>query len=319
MEAGQLIRKGILFARTRCVLATIYCMLVALALGGCGEGENSVVARDSVFDEAAVQQRADALYLTIGGSGEQREAVHFLTFKELNSDFVRCMADSGQPVIAEFVTLWSGWTPNPTSARWMGKLGVLPSRLTAANADAAYLEQPLSGTEAERVHAAEYQEAMTRCSDEGDGQVVDLGELPGRPEGADELMAEFARMVENADDSLGPINPYYECMSASGVEVEPHDGLEGVQALYDQLASLRPLPPRPGHDASQSWNKYLQSEAQAVEADATCRADMNARGLAELAGDLEAFEADHREELRLLAEEWDATLARATALGIPAD
>lgn len=290
--------------------------IAALGLVACGTAKPEAQTVSSP-DLAAVESKAQSIFVAIGGTGQQREAVHYLEDQQLNAAFLACMKTNGQPVKKEFLTLWQGWTPNPTSLRWMGILGVRPSQLALANAEAAHAEDPLEGPAAARVESAEYQEALASCDAAGDGQVVDLGNLPGKPEGSDELMTDFLKLLEETDANLGEIDPYYKCMSDAGVSITPTSDLEGVSALYEQLLNQQPQPPLPGEAASAAWTEYLRTEQAAVTADASCRASKNEEGLALLSPQLDAFAQDHSAELETLVDAWDSTLARAQAEGMP--
>ncbi|MFT3872306.1 MAG: hypothetical protein QM714_06605 [Nocardioides sp.] len=64
------------------------------------------------------------------------------------------------------------------------------------------------------------------------------------------------------------------------------------------------------------WQEYLQFEGSAINADADCRAQKYAQGLALLAPLLDEFEQNHQSELTNAENGWTELLAAANRQGI---
>ncbi|MFT3872308.1 MAG: hypothetical protein QM714_06615 [Nocardioides sp.] len=193
------------------------------------------------------------IYTAIGGTAAQREALHFLEEKELNAGYLDCMASNGEPMQLKFVTLWSGFSPNPSAGRWMGRLDVRPSVMALANSEAAHLEHEPPPPPDSREATEEFQNTMRSCLQKNQEVVVD-DEALGKP-ATGELNAEFHMLIEDVDQSLGPIDPYNECMKQAGFDVTSRDDgdLEGWNALYDLLSSRQPRAPERSAGGAVTW------------------------------------------------------------------
>ncbi len=199
-------------------------------------------------------------------------------------------------------------TQGPTE-QWIGPLNLKQSDWALANsvnlnAEAATGEGP------RWVNTPEYKAALAVCETEmGDPTEFDP------PQQVEALSAGLRELVSKADQELGPIERYNDCMKQVGHPVaEFGDGATGL-SLY--LRSLLPLPPLKGAPASEAWNNYLALEADALSADVDCRKEHHDRGIASLAEDLDAFERDNAQALSEVATYWSDLLEKATAAGYP--
>lgn len=295
-------------------------LLPAFILGACGtstdEPRSGPGADDAEFAATATetQARADALLEAIAGDELEREAAHFLEFKQLNRTFDECMATEGFKVPSGFLPIWTGYRANGTSGAWMGALGRAPS--IAALATAESIRAGEGGDEfGAAVEKDAYQRAVGRCS--VDEPVVDLGARPGVPEGADDLGVRFTALIEQVDAQLGSLDPYRECMSKAGFGL-PADGAQGWQGLHLYLTGQMPLPPVPGEEASRAWSSYLELEAAALDSDERCRSTKYQEGLALLEPLLDEFVSVYAEEIARIEAGWERSVLAARTSGFGA-
>jgi hypothetical protein len=273
---------------------------------------------------AEIQARADAIEEAISGDALEREAAHYLLFEQYNRPFHECMAAKGIKVPSGFLPGWTGYRATGTSGAWMGPLGRKESTAALATEKSRRAGEVWefggfgSGSD---VFTDEYQTAASACEKTTDGEVVDLGNLPGVPEGYYELGPEFHKLVWAVDEKLGSIQPYVDCMREAGFEVPYEiDGAQGWQALHLWLRGQMPLPPLPREEPKPEWFAYLELEAQALDADAACRSAKYQEGLALLAPMLDEFEAAHAEEIALVDAGWQKTVQQAREKGFdPSD
>lgn len=290
-------------------------VLAVLSLGGCGT--QTGVTTDSAdpsgtkASPAQTQAHADALFEAIAGDAVEREAVHFLEFEQLNRSFNECMAGKGFQVPSGYLPIWTGYQANGTSGEWMGALGRKPSTMALATAESTRAEY--EAVDPESVVATDgYQEAVAGCST--DEPVVDLGNRPGVPDGAEDLRVAFRDLVESVDAKLGPIDSYRKCMNEAGFDL-PAGGAQGWQGLYNYLTGKMPLAPLPGEKPDALWSQYLELESAALSADATCRTEKYQEGLALLAPLLDKFESAHADEIARVDASWQSTVREASEVG----
>ena len=312
-RAAALIRTSEHSQVTRRSRALVVLALLPLGLGlfACGTAPTAEPASDAgPVATSAVEVRANEIFASISGDAVEREASHYLTWKDLNAGYADCMRAAGHSVDLTFLPLWTGWEPDATSASWMGALNRPPS--VHARAIAASSRAELGDG---RVYSNAFNAASAKCND-GDTETVDLGNIPGQPEGAAELTDEFKQLVHEVDSRLGPIDVYTECMDAEGIDYAKDSGGEqGRQGLYRSLTAEMPYPPLPGTEEPPAWSDYLQRERQALAADNRCRRDRYEQGLRELAPLLDDFEAANRAAISATDRAWDATVAEATEAG----
>ncbi len=295
-------------------VAAASAVTMTLVLTGCGEVGQKDSGTPTVKDYSVVEQHANEVFLLLTGNATQREATHYLQFRDANDGFEKCMAASGFPVQLEFLPIWTGYEPNATSGAWMGELGRRPSVMALQNAKSAQAEvEPLDPGSVEA--SPEYQREMQRCRGE-DEAVIDFGNERGVPEGSTELTGEFKEMIFSIDAKLGSIDPYTECMRQAGIDLAAGpDGDSGWQGLYNFLIGSMPLPPSEGDQGASDWQQYLELESQAIEADTKCRELKYHAGLELLEPELADFVAAHQTELDRFAEEWPQAVATARGLG----
>jgi hypothetical protein len=249
----------------------------------------------------AVEARADAVYLRIWGTAEQKEAAEYLVFEKLNQPTVDCMDDAGFTFEARFRPLWTGWEPDSTeSGGWMGALD-------RAQSDTAIpTDEPATPAE----HTADYESTLNRCVNSQDTPSVDSDP----PAGVNELSAEFHTLLDQVNEELGPIAPYQKCMTERGVDLQA-TGETGPTALSMYLQGVMPSSALDRAEPSTEWRTYLDLEGSALEADRACREANYLRGLQLLDQPLADFEAAHAADLRRTATAWQDRYTQATATG----
>lgn len=285
---------------------------LSLLAGGCGTQTAVDATPEAVDDTRAIETLADTTLAQIAGTATQREAEHYVVFKELNSAYETCMNDQGIDFTAEYHTLFAGYRPNGTSGVWMGALNRKPSETALANA-AAYRDDMRGQLPADERSAA-FVAAQAKCdattSDSADQQVV-LGE----PGGVD-LEAEFTTMLTGVEEKLGDIAPYTTCMQKAGIDyTTKSDGEQGWAGLYLYLTAQMPTPPLSAEASDTTWQAYLDLERRALAADATCRAAKYAEGLALLAPRIVTFRERYASQLQASQASWTSKLKNAQALG----
>jgi hypothetical protein len=120
-------------------------------------------------------------------------------------------------------------------------------------------------------------------------------------------------VLNPVDDELGSLEPYTECMGEAGVDLEGLDA-EGYTGLLMHLSSM-PDPPQPGEEPSAKWSRFLQYEAEALDADEACRADKYREGLALLEPRLREFRRENADQLLASEHAWEDLLQQAQAQG----
>lgn len=272
---------------------------------GCS-GNPAVPAAPS--DTAAVEAEANRVFVQIYGNAEQREAGNYLEWLALNKSYWACMAEHGVEPVRHFSQIWTGWTPNATSGEWMGALQLKPSIHALGIAASA-------GEEFEKSEqSVDYQKVSDGC--QADDSSMTVGGGPGTPEGAAELVGDFKTLIRSVDSRLGSIDEYTQCMSEAGVDYPAKaDGDRGWQGLYMFLTASMPKPPLSGQEPSEAWQKYLELETKALDADEQCRGAKYEQGLVLLAPELDAFVGEHRGELDTVAAGWGTIVEKARAEG----
>ncbi|MGC3992666.1 MAG: hypothetical protein QM779_00800 [Propionicimonas sp.] len=278
----------------------------ALVLVGCSALSSGVPGAPS--DPLEVETAANRVFVQIYGDAQQREAGNYLSWIALNEDYWSCMEQRGVEPVKHFSPLWTSWTPNATSGTWMGAVQVKPSLHALGIAASSRDESEPSET------SAEYAKVSDAC--QVNDQDMTVGGGPGTPEGAAQLLAEFKELITSVDAQLGPIQDYRTCMAEAGINYsEKSDGDEGWQGLYMFLTASMPKAPIENEKPSPAWNRYLDLETTALNADERCRADKYQQGLALLGPELSQFAAGHDSQLRTLAADWTKIVQDAREKG----
>ncbi len=297
------------YRRTHNGLAVIS---VALLVSGCGTeaaGDGDPGPASLSSEAAEVERVASETEAQLYGNAEQREAKHWLTFRELNRAYEECIQSQGVAWVAEFATLYAGFVPDGTAGTWMGALNRKPSDNSLTNAEAAYFDAPGQLTPLEQT--PEFEAAAAACDSVGNQnlnyEVYDPGEG---------LAGDFIVMLDGVEAQLGRIAPYTACMSDAGIEFSAAaEGEEGYQGLYLYLTGEMPRPPLPGGQPDQAWLDYLELEERALAADAECRGAQYEQGLLLLGPKLEEYVDRYAAELRTSRDSWEAYLTQAEVAG----
>lgn len=269
----------------------------------------SPAAVGSSDDFSAIEARANDLFTKLSGTGQQREAAHYLAVIDLNADFVECMSRAGYDVDVPFEPIWAGWEPNATAGAWMGQLNEPLSPMALATATS-------SRSEFEGAQGPEYNAAAASCDEDADP--VDPSQLSHEPKGWLDLSSQYLGIVNEVDGKLGPISEYTTCMTAAGIDYRKNSGgAAGWMGLYISLQSTMPPAPAPGEEPTDEWNDYLRREADAMRADADCRRERYHQGLALLAPELDRFETEFGAEIEAMHEQWESVLEEARSLQLP--
>ena len=257
-----------------------------------------------------VEGQADWTYQQIWGDAEQKDAGQFLANAAIQGPIKRCMSERGLTYPAKFTPLWLGYETNGTAGAWMGHLQEAPSTTERLLTEARKLERnPEPNPD---LNKPGYRDAQAECEKlSGDPDKV------VKPPGTQELSGEYSAKVLNpVEDELGSLEPYTKCMGEAGVDLDGLDA-EGYSALYMHLSSSMPGPPLPGEEPSEKWSRFLEYEAEALDADEACRAEKYREGLAILEPRLREFRAENSERLLASERAWVELLQRARAQGYP--
>lgn len=288
--------------------------LALVGLTGCGTAVGISSAEGQV-DTAQVERQAAALYDRITGTGPQREAGHYLQYQGANDAFWACLREHDQQPSSRFVPIWTGYVSSPLYGLWLAPLGQAPSNVALARRTVATADAEAEAAAASDMDSAAYRKAARTCV--AITPTVDPADLPGKPDGAEELTGTYTELIAGIDARLGPIEDYRQCLAAAGVELA--DGEEqGHPALEATLTRLMPTPPAPGEEPSAEWQDYLDLEAEALAADSSCRREQYERGLALLAPELEEFESTHAAEIERVAAGWEELESTAANRGLNA-
>lgn len=294
-------------------LATIALTVVA-TISGCGASATTGSPTRSAAELAGVEQRADTVYEELSGGPAERNALQYFAHIRANAAYLACMKAKGQPVEADFLPIWSGYRADGTSTRWLGGLHRKPSVWALLSAPAQRLEsRPVVS------RSSAFEAAAAACEEHtpSDAMTVYPGADPNQPAKAAQLLREFRKLVQAADESLGSIKPYNECMNEHGVDFGIYaEDTEGSQALFMYLTGVMPPPPLPGENPSAAWGSYLQTEERVLDVDEICRSEKRALGLDRLAAPLDSFERKHSADLAAIRTEWAATVGRARSEGM---
>ncbi len=254
-----------------------------------------------------VEAQADSTYQQIWGDAAQKDAGQFLANAAIQGPIKECMSDRDLTYPAKFTPLWLGYESNGTSGAWMGHLQEAPSRTERLLTEARKLEQnPDPNPD---LNKPGYRDALTECEKlSGDPDKV------VKPAGTEELSGEYAKLTSPVEEELGSLESYTKCMGEAGVDLEGLDA-EGYSALSMHVISKMPNPPRPGEEPSEKWTRFLEYEAEALDADEACRAEKYHEGLALLEPRLREFRKEHADQLVASERAWGALLQQARAKG----
>jgi len=257
-------------------------------------------------DYAAIEARADNIFTSIGGTALQREAAHYLAVNDMNAAFVNCMDEAGYRVASVFHPIYTGWEPNSTEGLWMGELNRPLS--THALAVAASSRSEFEGDRGDA-----YDKAARNCGEDEPAPVVT------EPEGWLDLNTKYAIALNKVDEQLGPIDEYMDCMKRAGMDYQKLSGTStgGYQGLFLALQGMMPAAPVAGETASAEWTAYLEFEAKAMEADASCRAKKYHEGLLLLASELDALESHSGDAIDEISRQWQDVLDEGRRAGVP--
>jgi hypothetical protein len=285
------------------VLISVGMMMAALA--SCGDQSQQSAEELTVAQD--VEGQADWTYQQIWGDAEQKDGGQFLANTAIQRPIKECMSGRGLTYPAKFTPLWLGYQSNGTSGAWMGHLQEAPSKTEVLLTEAHQLER--SPQVNPDLNKPGYREALAECEKlSGDPDKVVV------PEGTEELGAEFTRLKGAVEDELGSLEPYTKCMAEAGFDLGGMDA-EGWTALYMLLTSKMPDPPLSGQEPTEEWTRYLKMEAEALDADETCRAEKYREGLTVLGPRLRVFRQEHAEQLAASERAWADLLKRAEAQG----
>jgi hypothetical protein len=292
--------------------AVVTLATVALA-GACGQATGSSGGNTPTSTSQGgglTPDQADALYLEIAGTADQRAAGDQIAYRIEEDPVTACMTGAGinyAPV--PFVNQWKDWPSDGSSTfdtSWLAPLND-PDYLTQfvqsqaaaqrlAGADEAASDQAYYSLDSAAKKA--WDAAMSDCP-EGTGY-----EDAWHPAGYYSLIGLFHNAVDGIDHSIGVTyaDSYTSCMNSAG-----YPGVSDRLSLLASLQSQQPPNdeiPEVGASGGAEWQSWVAAVDQAFKADATCRADAYTAGWADLGPALGQFETDNAAALAAEEAGW---------------
>lgn len=300
---------------------SVAAVTVALIVMGCGTATRVSGTAPSQEQLDATHALAAKVTEAIAGDAAGREAVAFRDWRNLNQPTTDCMDEAGFGWEPTFVPMWQGYESPGVVSEWLA-----PLQLRLASKD---LVSSVAAARAEALPAQDHDVAYERALDTCSKRSLEDAELPGTVAGtalgevehqqlADELSAGYTRLLDDVESQLGPIRQYGECMANRGFQVGGGSA-GGFSALYINLTSAAPDVgdiPSPGEQSTAVWDKFLDYESRALDADEACRSKEYLEGMALLAPRLEEFVETHQSDIHTLQADWRAIVKEANAAGL---
>jgi hypothetical protein len=296
-------------------------VLFVLLTDACGQaaGSGGGSAPTSTSQGAVTPAQADALYLEIAGTVDQRAAGDELAYHIEEDPVTACMVGAGinyTPI--PFVNQWQDWPSAGSSTfdtSWLAPLSD-PEYLTqfvqsqaaaqrTAGADRAASDQAYYALSPDAKKA--WDAAMSNCP-EGTGYVD-----AWHPAGYSELIGLFHNTVNGIDHNIGETyaDSYASCMSNAGY-TNVSDRLDLLAALQSQQPPNGEIPDV-GSSGGPDWQAWVASVDQAFSADAACRADAYNAGWASLGPALSQFESENAAALAAEEAGWEKIVSGGAA------
>ena len=307
----------------------------ALAVAACGEvraGDAPTEDAGSTQTVARAESRLLDLYTQVSGSVEDRRAQEFVAYAALQGYFDSCMAARGFTYNAPaFYDIYAGQTSLPLPDTYPELAAASPEdaatqglgigeRVAAAQQSA--IDPAARAGQEERTAAynrlsasqqAAYAERLAECEQSLPPGLESKG-VPAAKEALSERLTDAWRTAVEAPDVRAASARYARCMGDQDVPVKSREALlikvdsnyGPFKADLDDTAPLDLADPQ--FAAAQEF------ERQAAVADARCRQEAHQLAMQRLLPLLDTFEAEQREQVVIVREQWAQTRAEASRL-----
>ena len=270
-------------------------------LSGCGTGQGGATQAES--------DQYLSLLAIVKGTATQINAGQYVEERTYQNGFAGCMAEAGfeypqrpfmppEPDADVSVRLGTEWLEPPA-----GDLDIAEFKVAQRFASRDWKGSPYYDLAPDQQEA--YDKALDGCLKHEASWTVDS--LPHSVSVVRNALFMLVEQVEAGLDTSG----YGPCMKAQGFDVSSYS------ELYRYVATQLP----PSSQAPQSivggdegWRAGVALERQAAEADAECRGDIYAKGVAALGDELPAFEERFADDIATIPTEWSTLVAEADQL-----
>ena len=297
-------------------------LTVAILNASCSAGtRTSSLVRDDAGPGSSVELRAQDIYQRINGTPIQRAAGEFLITYAANHPTQTCMKELGFPYEWSYLNTWRDRTTS-SGLDWTLLLGPLDTEVASISVREqalAWLALEDWQTQAQAFAARTekldgYDQALTDCQ----RRVPQLDETESHPHGWQQLYLAFqgsVAAVEGSDSGNPALELYEECMVTAG-----YPFATSYASLIGGLIDRSPRPEDVPHlggplDGHPSWQRLLDLEAAALEADSQCRSSQYASLVADLGIALTEFEQEKGDAVDALSRAWDTKVDEAASLG----